>query len=67
MELSYRATVKVLEAAGILNTPNASPTIVNFMQTNVSMTNPIIVEAARRWWIELSRPAGDEIDWDGED
>ena len=33
-ELSYRATVKVLEAPGILNTPNASPTIINFVQQN---------------------------------
>ena len=33
-ELSYRATVKVLEASGILNTPNLSPTVVNITQTN---------------------------------
>jgi predicted transcriptional regulator len=65
-ELSYRATVKVLEAAGILNTPNLSPTIVNIVQTN-TFINPMISELVDRFRGTVAPPDDEVIDFESED
>ena len=58
--------MKVLETARILNTPNASPTTVNFMQTNISMNDPIVAEFVDRM-LRLPDAIREEIDYEKED
>jgi predicted transcriptional regulator len=60
-ELSYRATVKVLEASGILNTPNLSPTIVNIVQTNTFLDSPMISKLVDRLQSSAMAPLDDEV------
>jgi len=68
-ELSYRATVKVLEASGILNTPNASPTIVNIVQQNNINTDPQLRRVVSKLLEKLtgSMPEPGETVYDDED
>ncbi len=47
-ELSYKASQKVLESAGIMNTPMASQTVVNIINRQENIIPPIIVELARK-------------------
>jgi len=64
-ELSYRATVKVLEASGILNTASLSPTIVNIVQTN-ALVSPMILELVDRLTGNLA-PPDEVIDLDADE
>ncbi len=47
-ELSYKASQKVLESAGIMNTPSASQTVVNIVNRQENLIPPIITELARK-------------------
>lgn len=58
-ELSYKASQKVLESAGILNTPTGSQTVVNIINKQENIIPPIIEELARRHFggLILDKPA----------
>ena len=47
-ELSYKASQKVLESAGIMNTATGSQTVVNIINKQENIIPPIIEELARR-------------------
>jgi len=66
-ELSCRASAKVLEAAGILNTPNASPTIVNIVQQNNIFADPYIRQIAERFGSFTAPLEIEKIDYYAED
>jgi predicted transcriptional regulator len=66
-ELSYRATVKVLEAAGMLNTPNCSPTIVNMFQQNNTFDSPLIKGILEKFSESLKTPDSVEVDYEVDD
>ena len=41
-ELSYKASKKVLESAGLLNTPSPSPTFVNIFNQTTNIISPVM-------------------------
>ena len=41
-ELSFKASKKVLESAGLLNTPSPSPTFVNIVNAGTTVISPVI-------------------------
>jgi hypothetical protein len=47
-ELSYKASQKVLESAGIMNTPTASQTLVNIVNKQENLIPPIIQELMKK-------------------
>ena len=58
-ELSYKASQKVLESAGIMNTPTASETLVNIVNKQENLIPPIIQELMKKHfgYMILDKPA----------
>ena len=58
-ELSYKASQKVLESAGIMNTPTASQTLVNIVNKQENLIPPIIQELMKKHFgsMILDKPA----------
>jgi hypothetical protein len=65
-DLSFKASKKVLESAGMLNTPSPSQTIVNiYKQTN--FISPLVEKLLARFTEAIRQPvSGEEIDWERE-
>ena len=62
-ELSYKASQKVLETAGIMNTPNASQTVVSIVNRQENLIPPIILELMKKHFgdmIDIPETGGDE-------
>lgn len=49
-ELAFKASVKVLEAAGILNTGSQSPTIANITQKNTILLDPRLQQLLEQYY-----------------
>lgn len=47
-ELSFKASQKVLESAGIMNTPTPSQTVVNIVKKEESLISPVIEELMKK-------------------
>ena len=48
-ELSYKASTRVLEGVGLLNTPTLSPVMVNITNTTNTLISPIMQEVLKRF------------------
>ncbi len=57
-ELGYKASRKVLEAAGILNSATSSLSLTNIVQRNTPVLSPLVEAFLDR----LAEPLGDELD-----
>ena len=62
-ELCYKASKKVLESVGIMNTPSQSQIMVNVLKYNAPLVTPIIQEILSKH-LELNRPISETVNYD---
>jgi transposase-like protein len=54
LEPSLKATIKMLESAGMLNTPSPSPTFVNIVNAGTTIISPVIERILQQIQIQRS-------------
>jgi uncharacterized UPF0160 family protein len=66
-ELSFRASKKVLESAGMLNTATQAPTVINIVNSNNSVFSPVVEAFFKDFFERLDKiDDGTKIDLEAE-